>query len=272
MGRIHEIIIPGWRQSGKIVGEPVSFNEQNVLRIHRANGIRDLYVQTFQGSSTGEVPVGFVQNVVARYPLFVGVALGQSPPQRDHFSAVGGAFPQRRFVGVVVGDALVVALPAGSGVEVQNDVHLILRTPGDQTVGQFEARIQPGLLSGHRFFLDGQRVQIVVHRQAHGIEPPGLQRIDVGAGNVIGQPGLVKFLGRRFADQFLNFRPNLMLRIGERSRLQHVSFLHHPSTKTHPAQQNGILVFVDNSFSIRAQKMLPQGFHRATERGAKNCQ
>src|SRR3546814_12144231 len=60
-----------------------------------------------------------VEDVVAPDPRFVGVARGEFTPQGDGTTLVFGAVPQRRRVGIAIGDRQVGPLPARRGVEIE---------------------------------------------------------------------------------------------------------------------------------------------------------
>src|SRR3546814_5482712 len=75
-----------------------------------------------------------VEDVVAPDPRFVGVARGEFTPQGDGTTLVFGAVPQRRRVGIAIGDRQVGPLPARRGVEIENDVNLVRARPIDQRV------------------------------------------------------------------------------------------------------------------------------------------
>ena len=138
-------------------------------------------------------------------------------------------------------------------MQVEDHVHLILLAPGDHTVGQFESDLQPRVLTGHGLLLDGQGEQVVVHRQANGVEAPRLHRIDVGLGAVVLQPGIVEILRRLLADELLDDGADLVLGVGKAGRLEHVALLDHPSAKAHAAKQDVLAALVDDAATAGGQ-------------------
>src|SRR3546814_12127159 len=68
-----------------------------------------------------EIPIGLVEDVVAPDPRFVGVARGEFTPQGDGTTLVFGAVPQRRRVGIAIGDRQVGPLPARRGGGLETD-------------------------------------------------------------------------------------------------------------------------------------------------------
>ena len=256
VGRIDQLVIPRWGEATEIVGPPVALDEDDVVRVDRADAVGALLIEVAQGGAPGKVPVGLVEQVVPGHPVLVHVDLGESLPQRGHLVAVLDTLPERGLGGVVVGNGRIVALTARRSVQVEDHVHLILLAPGDHAVGQFESDLQPRVLAGHRLLLDGQSEQVVVHRQANGVEAPRLHRIDVGLGAVVLQPGIVEILRGLLADELLDDGADLVLGVGKASRLEHVALLDHPSTKAHAAQQHVLTILVHDGRTVRGQAVL----------------
>ena len=139
--RIDHLIVPRRRKSGEIVGKPIALDENDVIGIHGADGFGALLVEVAQSRATGDVPIGLVEQVVPCNPLFTDVVFGNAFPQSDHFGSVFRTLPKRGFGRVIVRNALVVALTAWRGVQVQDDVHLVRCTPRQQAVGQLESGV-----------------------------------------------------------------------------------------------------------------------------------
>ena len=152
--RVHQLIVPRRGQPREVIGKPVAFDENDVVRVDRADAVRALHVQAAQSGSIWEVPVGFVEQVVPGDPLFAHIVLSNALPQRHHFVLVVDALPQGRLRRVVVRDLLSVALAAGSCVQVQDDVHLVGGAPGHQAVGQFKPGVDPGVFAGYGLVLN----------------------------------------------------------------------------------------------------------------------
>ena len=253
MGRIDQLIIPRRSQTREIVGPPVALDEDDVVWVDRTDAVGALFVEVPEGGPVGQIPVGLVEQVIAGHPVLVDIDLGQSLPQRGHLVAVLDALPERGLGGVVIRNCCIVALTARRSVQVEDHVHLVLLAPGHHAVGQLESDLQPRVLARHGLLLDGQSKQVVMHRQANGVEAPRLHRIDVGLGAVVLQPGIVEVLCRLLTDELLDDGADLVLGVGKAGRLKHVALLDHPSTEAHAAQQHVLPTLVDNAPAARGQ-------------------
>ena len=123
-------------------------------------------------------------------------------------------------------------------MQVQHHVHRPFLAPLHHTVGQFKPQVKPGVFSGNGLVFNGQREEVVVEGDPHGIESPRVQGIDVRFPHMVLQPRLVERLRRLRSNEGFNFGLDFMLWVGEGLCLQHVTFLHHPSAKPHPPQQH----------------------------------
>ena len=97
VGGVSHVAVPRWGEACKVVGEPVAFKEQQVLRVHLPNAVGALLVQGAKGFTSWQIPVGLVQHVVPCHPRFFGVVGGNPLPEGRHLVAVGGTFPQGWF-------------------------------------------------------------------------------------------------------------------------------------------------------------------------------
>ena len=77
---IDHVVIPGRGQVGKIVGKPVAFDDDHMVGIDLADGIGYLYIGLFQKGPPGQVPVGFIDQVVPSHPGLSGIAFRQFSP------------------------------------------------------------------------------------------------------------------------------------------------------------------------------------------------
>src|SRR3546814_11681461 len=111
------------------------------------------------------------------------VARGEPGPQRDGLALILRALPQRRLGGVAVGDGEVVALAAGRGVEVQNQIDMVRPAPGEQPVDARKAFVQPCILAGAGLAVGGQGELVEMDRQAHRVETHFRTPVAVGLGD-----------------------------------------------------------------------------------------
>ena len=265
--RVNQIVVPWRGQSREVVGKPIAFDEDHVVRVHHSNAVCALHVQRPKRVATRKVPVGFVEQVVPRHPGLVHIVLCDALPQGSHFVSVLDAFPQGRLGRIVVGNGRVVALSTRRRVQVQNHVHLALFAPLDQAVRQLKTEVKPGVLVGHRFLFNGQSEEVVVHGQSNRVEPPRFHRVDVRFAAMVVQPRVVKLRRGLFPNQFGDGFLDFMLGAGEGRRLQHVPLLHHPAAQAHATQQHIFTVAVDNGRAARGQKSRVLGPRRPWHQG-----
>ena len=95
-----------------------------------------------------------------------------------------------------------------------------------------------------------------MHGEAHGVEPPRLQRVDVRLLDVVVQPGVVPSVGVFDPNEVFNHGADLVLRPGKPAGLHHVALLHHPAAQAHSPEQHRLASLIHNVLAINTQKML----------------
>lgn len=252
-----------------VIAPAIALDDHDVMGIDAADRVGDPPLQIPDRRVLGlvaaialawrrEAPVGLVDQVVAADPRFILVARGEPGPQRDRLALILRALPQRRLGGIAVGDGEVIALAAGGGVQIENEIQPVLPAPFEQPVDALETFLVPGVPAGHRFFVGGQGQLVEMDRQAHRVEAPCRHLRDVGLGRVVVEPGAIKLRRPFLADQFGEPGANAVL-LPDLAELQHIAFLQHPPAEPHAAQDDRLAAVVDDPRPLDFQKTFGAG-------------
>ena len=146
----NQIVVPRRGQPREVVGKPVAFDENHVVRVHQTNAVRALHVQRPKRVAAGKVPVGFVEQVVPATQGSSTYAL-RCASKGKPFCAGFGCFPTGM---ASTGRSL--KWPRRSPVHQAPRASPKSRTsalfaPLDQAVRQFKTKVKPRVLVRHRF-------------------------------------------------------------------------------------------------------------------------
>ena len=100
--------------------------------------------------------------------------------------------------------------------------------PHAHGVNALEAFLQPSLLTGHGFLLDGQGEVLVVHRHAQGIEALQGEELHVFLREVVVHPQTVELRHLLFATHIGEHLVELELTVQVAGCVHHVRLAHHP--------------------------------------------
>ena len=247
---VNHLRVPRRSESRVIVAVAISFDEQNVVIPIGANHPGQVLIEFPQEGAVGEVPIRLVDQVVARNPCLVFVALGKFIPQPDSFAPVLRAFPKGRFGRVVVADPAVVALSARRGVQIEDHVDPGCCAPRDDVIQKVKALLVP--------HIGGSKVDevFVVQGEAHRIETPGLDLLDVVLRDVVGQPRIIKRFHAVRPDQRLElFFPRVLVR-RLADRVHYVALHDHPIAKIDRVEDDLLIVrTVDHPGAVDLQQL-----------------
>ena len=247
---VNHLGVPRRSEAGVVVAVAVSLNEKDVVIPVGANLPGQVHVKFAQEGAARKVPIRFVDQVVARNPWFVFVALGKFIPQPDSFAPVLRAFPKGRFGRVVVADPAVATLSARRGVQIEDHVDPSCCAPRDDVIQKVKALLVP--------HIGGSKVDevFVVQGETHRIETPGLDLLDVVLRDVVGQPRIVKSLHAVFPHQSgqLLLPRVLVRRLAD--RVHHVTLHDHPIAKIDRVEDDLLIVrTIDNPGAVDLQQL-----------------
>eukprot|EP01136_Pigoraptor_vietnamica_P033677 Opistho-1_new@96765 len=262
----HHIGVPRGRQALVIIAPAIALDDHDMLFVDLADRRGDPLLQAPDRLILGlvaaialaggrEAPVGLVDQVIGADPRLILVARGELGPQHHGLALVFLALPERRLRRVAVGDGEVVALTAGRGVEIEDQVDAVRLAPREQTVDAPETLLVPCVLTGLGLLVGGQGELVEMDWQPHRVEAPFRHRGDVGLGRVVVEPGAVEGRGALLADEFDKFRANFVL-LPDLAEFQHIAFLQHPAAESHAAQDDGFARSVDDLGALDLQKAL----------------
>ena len=247
---VNHLGVPRGSQAGVVVAVAVPLDEEDVVIPVGANHPGQVLVKFAQEGSVGEVPIRLIDQVVARNPCLVFVALGNFIPQPDSFAPVLRAFPKGRFGRVVVADPAVATLSARRGVQIEDDVDPGRCAPRDDVVHEGKALLVP--------HIGGSEVDevFVVQGETHRIETPSLDLIDVVLRDVVGQPCIVKrFYAVRPDQRRELFFPRVLVR-RLADGVHHVALHDHPIAEIDRVEDDLLISrAVDNPGALDLQQL-----------------
>jgi hypothetical protein len=101
------------------------------------------------------------------------------------------------------------------------------------------------------------REELIVERDADGIETHGLDAIQIGFGDVVGAPLPPEFFRLRRTQQFFGEVFDFARRLRAAIEVEHVAFHFEPVPEVDAAEQEGLLIAIEELFRVGVDEAVP---------------